>query len=168
MLTWVFLFFSGALMSSAQSAVASSASPERCSSHGTSLLVETRSHELRLCEDGRTRAAFPVSLGERGIGKRLRGDRRTPLGLYPLGSPRPSASFGTFIPIGYPTPWQKRMGFTGASVGLHGPPRDYAGARAELLANDWTWGCVALGSDAEIARVAAWVEAHPSAVLLIA
>jgi L,D-peptidoglycan transpeptidase YkuD (ErfK/YbiS/YcfS/YnhG family) len=146
----------------------SSPSPsDACAAHGTSLWVETRSHRLRLCEGGRTLADFPVALGERGIGKRLRGDRRTPLGVYPLGSPRPSASFGTFIPIGYPTPWQKRMGFTGSAVGLHGPPRDLADAGASNVASDWTWGCVALASDAEIARVAAWVRASPSVRLLI-
>lgn len=121
------------------------------------VLVSTASHRLHLCEGARSVGAFPVSLGRGGVSKRARGDRRTPLGRYPLGTPRASARFGTFIPIGYPTPAQVAAGSSGADVGIHGPARGLAWAGGAARWFDWTQGCVAVATDAEIAEIAAFV-----------
>ena len=51
------------------------------------------------------------------------------------------------------------MGFTGGAIGIHGPPRGWAtlAELAMLVAQDWTAGCIALATDADIEAVAAWV-----------
>jgi len=111
-------------------------------------------------------ARFKVALGRGGLDKTRQGDGRTPLGTYSLGAPRPSTRFGTFIPIGYPTPEQSARGFTGRDVGVHGPER-----RARWLGSlstwiDWTAGCVATGTDDEIALVASFVRERSPGVVL--
>lgn len=127
-----------------------------CAARETAVVIETGAHSLALCERGTVVRRFTVALGAGGVGKRRMGDGKTPLGLYPLAAPRRSRHYGTFIGVGYPTRQQVRMGFTGHSVGLHGPPRGVSG----VLRNDWTAGCIALGTDAEVAELAAWMARH--------
>lgn len=126
-----------------------------CPTAATPVVVTTASRTLWLCEGGRAAARFPVALGSRGTGKRIEGDRKTPLGTYTLGSPRPSSGYGTFIPVGYPTDEERRRGFTGSAVGIHGPRRQLRWAGPANAWLDWTGGCIALPDDAAIARVAA-------------
>ena len=111
--------------------------------------------------------AFRVSLGRGGTGKAREGDNRTPLGVYPLGTPQPSSRFGTFIPFGYPTEAQAAAGLTGGDVGIHGPDRPYAWLGPANVLFDWTAGCVAVSSDAAIQTIAAWVTAKRAASILL-
>src|SRR5512146_550072 len=96
-----------------------------CPASGDAVVVHTATRHLWLCSDGTPAARYAVALGRGGIGKRRRGDGRTPLGTYPLGVPRQSARYGMFIPIASPTSDQAANGFTGAAVGIHGPPRGF-------------------------------------------
>jgi murein L,D-transpeptidase YafK len=139
---------------------ARAAARSACAGHSRVVVVDARARTLTLCANGAAEAHFPVALGTGGLGKQRRGDQRTPLGDYPLGPPRPSKLFGTFIPVGYPTPDQARAGLTGNAIGIHGPPRLSAWAGAVNTASDWTAGCIAVGSDAEISRIAVWVRAR--------
>jgi hypothetical protein len=132
--------------------------PTPCRPGETAVLVQVSAHVLELCQDGRSIASHRVALGSGGIGKRVQGDGKTPLGLYPLGPPRPSPSFGTFVPVGYPTAAQQKLGFTGSAVGIHGPARGWGGALSTRV--DWTAGCIAVGTDAEIGSISAWIRAH--------
>jgi hypothetical protein len=131
-----------------------------CAGPGTFVAVDSRARRLALCAGGAVEESFPVALGTGGLGKTRAGDNRTPLGPYPLGAPRPSHQFGTFIPVGYPTAAQARVGFTGSAIGIHGPARAFLWAGRANTAVDWTAGCIAVGSDGEIGRIAAWVRAH--------
>jgi murein L,D-transpeptidase YafK len=129
-----------------------------CSSPPTQVIVLTQHHVLLLCENGQPVARFWVALGSGGIGKRSQGDRKTPLGTYSLGEPRPSTRFGTFIPFDYPTAGQRFQGFTGRNVGIHGPDRRLQWAGRANTRLDWTAGCIALSSDQEVEKVASWVK----------
>ena len=123
---------------------------------------------LHLCEAGLSVGEYAVAMGKGGPGKRREGDNKTPVGRYLLGLPRASSSFGTFIPIGYPTPSQKRDGYTGSAIGIHGPSRTFAWAGSTNTAVDWTEGCIAVASDEAIEEIAAWVgEKEPRAVHLM-
>lgn len=146
----------------AERAAASSPCPEK----GSVVAVVARKHQLWLCQDGAAVARFPVALGRGGVDKRRKGDGRTPLGTYRLGSPRPSAQYGVFIPIDYPTPEQAASGFTGSNVGIHGPPRGLTEPDYPTTAVDWTQGCIATGIDADIGMIAEFVRARrPSLVV---
>jgi murein L,D-transpeptidase YafK len=124
-----------------------------------------RTHELYLCRAGAVEARMLVALGRGGMGKRRTGDGRTPIGTYAFGEPRASARYGTFIPIDYPTAEQRAAGYSGGEIGIHGPPRGWRDPVA-ASALDWTTGCIATGTDAEIERVARFVrEARPTIVI---
>jgi hypothetical protein len=141
------------------SAVDAAADP--CPARGTLVVVDTAQHRLWTCEGGRATAEYRVALGSGGVGKERQGDAKVPLGDYALGPPRGSRLFHTFIPVGYPTAAQRRRGFTGSAVGVHGPARGWEKMpSAANTASDWTLGCIAVGSDEEIDRIAAWMRAR--------
>ncbi len=131
-----------------------------CRAAETAVVVDTTAHRLYLCERGVMEASFAVALGASGVDKRRAGDNRTPLGIYPLGTPRASASFHRFVPVAYPTPAQVRAGFTGNAIGIHGPPRGLEGtARLQsLVATDWTAGCIAVATNDDIEVVVRWLD----------
>jgi hypothetical protein len=131
-----------------------------CDAGETGVVVDTTAHRLHLCERGAVKARFAVALGMNGVDKRRTGDNRTPLGIYPLGTPRASASFHRFVPVAYPTPAQARAGLTGSAIGIHGPPRGLDGiARLQaLVATDWTAGCIAVATDDDIEAIVRWLD----------
>src|SRR5689334_14271887 len=73
--------------------------PNPCAGRGTSLIVLTEEGRMYLCERDKPIGHYAVSLGRRGTEKEKRGDLRTPLGTYALGTPRRSEKFGMFIPV---------------------------------------------------------------------
>lgn len=141
--------------------------PAACTDAPSAVVVDASRHALSLCEHGRAVAWWSVRLGWNGTGKQREGDRRTPSGLYPLGAPRPSARYGTFVPIGYPTPAERSAGYTGSAVGVHGPSRPVAWLGGLVNAVDTTDGCVGLARDDDMRALAAWVSAHPGAPIVI-
>ena len=140
-------------------APSSSPSSSGCAAGETGVVVDTRAHQMHLCNAGKVEGTYAVALGMKGVGKQREGDSRTPLGRYGLGPPRASKSFHIFVPVGYPTAAQARLGFTGGAIGIHGPPRGYStlAELAMLVSRDWTAGCIAVATDAEIESIAAWV-----------
>jgi L,D-transpeptidase catalytic domain len=131
------------------------------------VVVSTDAHQLALCAAGRAEHLFNVRLGKGGVGKQRTGDGKTPLGRYPIEAPRGSASFGTFVPIGYPTAAQRQLGFTGSAVGIHGPHRSVRILGGLVNVFDTTDGCVGLATDAEMATVAQWIrDRRPKEVVL--
>ncbi len=145
--------------------LATMASPAPCVGKGTALYVDATERLLWLCESGRAREAIPVALGRGGLNKRVEADAKVPLGEYPLGSPLPSKAYHVFIPVGYPTPGQRSQGFTGGAIGVHGPIRGHGGPSSTKM--DWTLGCIAVGTDAEINRVAGWLKATRARRIII-
>lgn len=143
------------------------AAPDVCAGKGTALVMTTSDSTLSLCDRGTTTKRFRVSVGREGAGKSKRGDLKTPLGAYTLGAPRKSKEFGIFIPLGYPTPEQRRQGYSGQDVGIHGPKRSFRWAGRANVWFDWTAGCVAVATDAEIGEIAVFVRrAKVSRVLI--
>ena len=133
---------------------------ELCSRRGTAVIVDTGDRVLCLCREDAIDAAFNVALGRGGTGKQREGDRKTPLGEYSLGEPRESTRYGLFIPVGYPTVEQSKMGLTGNAIGVHGPHIAFRWLGRLTVWIDWTLGCVALGTRGDINTVAFWIRRH--------
>jgi hypothetical protein len=129
------------------------------------VVVDTSAHVLTLCEGGSAIAWYSVRVGKHGPGKTREGDGKTPLGRYALGEPYPSASYGTFVPIGYPRDDQRAEGYTGSAVGIHGPTRGIRFLGPLANAVDTTDGCVGLWSDAHTTAVARFVREHRGATI---
>jgi hypothetical protein len=71
------------------------------------------------------------------------------------------------IPLGSPTPAQRANGFTGSAVGVHGPHRSMRFLGAHVNDFDSTDGCVGLGSDAEMDRIARWMRETGTARIVL-
>jgi murein L,D-transpeptidase YafK len=128
-----------------------------CRNQDARIVVELEEHTLVLCERAHAVQSFGVRLGRAGTGKSRAGDGKTPVGTYPLGRPRASSRYGTFIPIGYPTAEQRKQGLTGGAVGVHGPERRVKWLGRLVNTFDTSDGCVGLAKDEEMERIAQWV-----------
>jgi len=84
------------------------AGSDACAGMGTALFVQAAKRVLFLCEDNRTKAGLRVALGTGGLGKRVQGDAKVPLGEYALTWPVASKDYHLFIPVGYPTDEQRK------------------------------------------------------------
>ena len=74
------------------------ASPsQQCHGSETSITIDLDRSRLHLCEEGISRKQYRVALGQSGIAKRKRGDKKTPIGTYRLvlAATRPSTT-GSF------------------------------------------------------------------------
>lgn len=138
-----------------------------CEEKGTALVYSINEKALFVCENSESTAAYYVAIGSRGTGKTKEGDRKTPVGKYSLGKPKASEEFGIFIPVGYPNASDKKNGYTGGDIGVHGPKRFAACMGALNVAINWTAGCVAMASDQQILEMAEWVLKNPSANIYI-
>lgn len=139
-----------------------------CLHRENEIVINTQEHRLSLCREQKAEREFTVSLGSGGIGKHEEGDHRTPLGSYALGTPRPSEEFVLFIPVGYPTLEQRKAGYTGGDIGIHGPKKQWAWLGRLANWRDWTRGCIAVGRAEDIREIAAWVNRyHPTRVDII-
>ncbi len=134
-----------------------------CQNRGTSLVALTDIQVLFLCENGRSVANYDLSLGSKGLDKRVQGDRKTPLGSYPLTPARRSAQYGLFMHVGYPTAQQRSQGYTGSDIGIHGPDRWFRCAGFLNVAFNWTAGCLAVSSDLYMQEVAEFVRTRHQA-----
>lgn len=116
----------------------------------------TNTKNVHICVEGESIDSFKASHGSKGVGKTKKGDRKTPLGLYTIQQPRPSSSiWRTFIHIDYPTKSQKEQGYSGGSVGLHGPSQYFP--FANNLVN-YGAGCIVVSDNESIDLIANYVE----------
>jgi len=138
-------------------AVAVSAADTPCAGRGTTLYVNAARRGIWLCEDGASKGVMRVALGQGGLDKHVQGDAKVPLGEYSLAQAAPSGDFHLLLLVGYPTAQQRKDGYTGDAIGVHGPLRGFSGPSS--TDRDWTLGCIAVGTDGEIERIASWVKA---------
>jgi murein L,D-transpeptidase YafK len=81
--------------------------------------------------DGQLRVVreYYVSIAKNGFGKHTAGDLRTPVGIYYVtgftpGSTLPDMYGAGAFPVNYPNAWDRRHGYTGSGIWLHGVPHD--------------------------------------------
>lgn len=130
-----------------------------CPENDSRIIVDTSMRKLFLCSPNEERKEYSVALGKGGTGKQREGDSKTPLGTYTLGTPRSSEKFHRFIPIHYPTASQKKKGYTGTFVGIHGPPLWFSWLAFATRWINWTNGCIAVGTKKEIEEIESWLKA---------
>lgn len=89
-------------------------------------VLENQNGEPHLIRD------FYLTIGKNGVGKKVEGDKRTPLGVYTFASALPRSRLTPFygagaFPLDYPNAWDKAQGKTGHGIWLHGvPPNVYS------------------------------------------
>ena len=127
-----------------------------CPASGAALVVDTASHRMTLCSGGQSEHTYDVAIGSGGPAPGRVGWAQTPLGHFTLAAPINSARYHVFVPLVNPDP--KR--FSAWAIGIHGPPRANKDDGHSNVESDWTLGCIAVASDAEIDQVSEWVRAR--------
>ncbi|MFA9418930.1 MAG: murein L,D-transpeptidase family protein [Gammaproteobacteria bacterium] len=87
-----------------------------------------------------------ITIGLKGSGKQIRGDQKTPVGVYHTtqyidGSELPDLYGEGAFPINYPNAWDRRKQRTGDGIWIHGTP-SYTYNRAPLESN----GCIVVSN----------------------
>ncbi|MEM9057381.1 MAG: L,D-transpeptidase, partial [Pseudomonadota bacterium] len=118
-------------------------------------------------DDGEPRLVsdYYVSGGKRGAGKEVKGDKKTPIGVYFVTSRLPGEGlpdkYGAMaFPVDYPNLWDLRRGRTGDGIWLHGVATSTY-SRPPLDSD----GCVAMSND-DLSAIADLLEAGVTPVVI--
>ncbi len=128
-----------------------------CTGRTNELVYIRKNSALVACSKDQPDFAMRVSIGANGLGKTTEGSRQSPVGTYWIGRPRHSTLFGIFIPVGYPNLSDIKKGYTGSSIGIHGPERQTTCHPEKSLEKNWTDGCFAVARDSQIIALSEWV-----------
>ncbi|MGR3435622.1 MAG: L,D-transpeptidase family protein [Shimia sp.] len=110
----------------------------------TQVIVWKGQRQMALMHHGTILEMVPFELGFAPVGpKQIRGDGRTPEGLYYIDRRNPNSKFHLSLGISYPnaedTARAEAAGFSpGGDIFIHGTPRKFR------RKDDWTWGCLAV------------------------
>ena len=135
----------------------------------TVIVVDLSRSRLYLFENSdtgpRLLADFYVTQGKNGEGKNIEGDNKTPLGTYfvtgSLDVEKLPDLYGTgAFPIDYPNAWDRRLGYTGHGIWLHGVPSNTY-SRVPLD----TRGCLAM-SNPELDSIKPFLHAGTTPVII--
>jgi hypothetical protein len=93
------------------------------------------------------RKRIPISIGKQGIGKKVEGDNKTPIGIYQLQPLLADAELSDFYgtgayPLNYPNALDRLQGRSGHGIWLHGLPKGEV--QRSFLASE---GCVVIDND---------------------
>lgn len=109
-------------------------------------------------DDGYVMASYSVRLGHHPVGaKTMRGDGRTPEGVYSISGRDEKSLFTLALHVSYPNAADRERAHRlhvdpGGSIEIHGDPIFVDKDDIDDLKQDWTAGCIAL-SNADIQRV---------------
>ncbi|WP_299906098.1 L,D-transpeptidase [uncultured Paracoccus sp.] len=134
------------------------------------ILIEKSARRMTVFRDGESLKTYRIGLGFEPDGSKLRqGDGRTPEGVFRIDRRNDASAYHLSLGIDYPRPeYRDRARAAGVDPGgdifIHGQPNQRPDG--EVLAGDWTAGCIAV-SDAEIrelfaaAQIGTEVEIRP-------
>jgi murein L,D-transpeptidase YafK len=148
------------------------------------LLVDTKSNVIAVKQGKETKAEYNnIAIGQSGAGSdKVRGDYKTPLGIYRIGWINPKSQFYKFYGVNYPSRMDAKRGLQnglidkktyqrlsdadlldqvpdqntklGGQIGIHG----IGEADPEIhKAMNWTRGCIAV-TDSQINSLGAWIK----------
>ncbi len=116
------------------------------------VIISSQDHRLYLFKNSeigfKKVADYYISIGRKGAGKEVRGDLKTPIGIYrivkEISDERLPELYGVAaLTLNYPNKWDQKQGRTGSGIWLHGTPRSTY-SRAPLASR----GCVVLNNPA--------------------
>lgn len=120
------------------------------------ILIEKSARRMSVYHQGDLLKTYRIGLGFAPDGTKLRqGDGRTPEGIFRIDQRNDASAYHLSLGIDYPRPEDrdraKAAGVDpGGDIFIHGQPNQRPDG--EVLAGDWTAGCIAV-SDAEIAEL---------------
>lgn len=109
---------------------------------------------------------FFMTIGLKGFGKKVRGDQKTPLGVYHFinyidGKELPDLYGSGAFPINYPNNWDSKLKRTGDGIWLHGTP-SYTYNRAPQASN----GCFVMSNE-DMQRIEPYISSDISTAVVL-
>jgi murein L,D-transpeptidase YafK len=131
------------------------------SRHIDRVVVKKGERRLELHWGGEVYRSYKISLGDNPKGhKMMEGDERTPEGNYILDWRNPNSSYYKSIHISYPNALDRSVARSlgvspGGMIMIHGLPNWLSSPSLadEYRRLDWTDGCIAVGSNAEMEEI---------------
>jgi murein L,D-transpeptidase YafK len=125
------------------------------------VVVKKGERRLELHWGGEVYRSYKISLGDNPRGhKMMEGDERTPEGNYILDWRNPNSSYYKSIHISYPNALDRSVARSlgvspGGMIMIHGLPNWLSSPSLadEYRRLDWTDGCIAVGSNAEMEEI---------------
>ncbi|AUH32899.1 L,D-transpeptidase family protein [Paracoccus tegillarcae] len=120
------------------------------------ILIEKSQRRMSVWRDGRQLKTYRIGLGFAPAGDKARqGDGRTPEGLFKIDRRNGGSAYHLSLGLDYPRPRDRARAQAagvnpGGDIFIHGQPNQRPDG--EILAGDWTAGCIAI-SDTEIQEV---------------
>lgn len=114
------------------------------------VVVVKSEHVLKLLKDGEVVKSYPVALGKKPEGPKMRqGDKKTPEGTYIVDRRNPNSRFYRSLHISYPNKSDletaRKLGASpGGDIMIHGLPRGVERMGELHTVLDWTDGCIAV------------------------
>jgi len=118
--------------------------------HADRVVMLKKERTRQLLNQGKIIKSYRVALGGDPVGpKRLRGDHKTPEGIYVFDSRNAHSQFHKSIHISYPNARDhaaaRAKGVSpGGDVFVHGLPNGYGWVGSSHRVKDWTDGCIAV------------------------
>jgi len=118
--------------------------------HADRVVMLKKERTRQLLNQGKIIKSYRVALGGDPVGpKRLRGDHKTPEGIYVFDSRNAHSQFHKSIHISYPNARDhaaaRAKGVSpGGDVFAHGLPNGYGWVGSSHRVKDWTDGCIAV------------------------
>ena len=117
------------------------------------IVIDKQARRMVAYRDGRALKTYRIGLGFAPAGAKTRqGDGRTPEGSFRIDRRNGGSAYHLSLGIDYPRPQDRARAEAagvnpGGDIFIHGQPNQRPDG--EILAGDWTAGCIAI-SDAEI------------------
>lgn len=116
------------------------------------IVVDKSDRRLDLLQNGEVFRSYPIALGIRPQGHKLReGDFKTPEGRYILDRRNPNSEFFLSIGISYPSLRDRERANQqgvepGGAIMIHGQPNIPTKSESYYRTQDWTNGCIAVSN----------------------
>jgi hypothetical protein len=123
-----------------------------------SIVVEKGRHTMTLYNQGTPVRIYFVALGKNPVGhKVVKGDGRTPEGIYHIAGHNPDSKYHLSLMVSYPNDRdlsvaRARGVSTGGDIMIHGLPPAFSSYGSAHRLTDWTLGCIAV-TNAEIEEI---------------
>jgi len=112
-----------------------------------------------MLRDGVVLRSYPIALGPHPFGtKHVRGDGRTPEGVFLIDGRNAGSAYHLALHVSYPDPAALAQSIAanvdpGGDIFIHGLPNRYVGPKnPRRFDKDWTEGCISVG-DAAIEEI---------------
>ncbi|MBC7553221.1 MAG: L,D-transpeptidase family protein [Taibaiella sp.] len=115
-----------------------------------SIVVVKRFHHMYVFNKKKLLKVYRIALGTQPVGpKHVKGDLKTPEGIYYINGENPFSVAHKSLAISYPNDADRKYASSlgkspGGDIKIHGTMNGDEDPAEDTISEDWTWGCIAI------------------------